>query len=758
LGQFNVNKSVATGGDAVFGFSFQQNYSMRSDYVQRYLYDDTGVGSILLSWIDDDVDLVQNRTILTKVSTGDAYQFSGSLLSFSLTDNETNIVNVIESGLITTNVTNTLTLNAGRTSLINKSFTTNDGDSMMLIFSSTIQSTTGLQTPMFTFNVSDGSGETVYLERTLLDNSDIGNAYIFHTLENLTNDTAYIAQIYLTVEATEQLKLIDESLTIIETELFNTTSSNLPPSANNILSPLNGTTHYNSLDNFTWESFGSPDLDTIYYNATIINDSDGSLYATLRTGTTNVTINNYTLSDTGNYTFVVLGYDSSGATDMINSSFELTDGIISCQTFNSAGTFNLANDISNNTAGHTCMVINSSNVVLDCNSYKISSDTYGTTFSIMGGIYGNADDNVTIKNCVLNYTYSPTNSGDDYLLNFVVANSSNLLIDNNTVLDGYRFLAQILGSETNITNNDITLLNNDYGSEEIIYSYAASENINLINNTITTEDNQIAFRIENTTGVYIGGNTIAESTTGINIDAYSPNINITNNNIYNATLYSLIIGTFETGTDVNAVIDGNNFINCENECVYNNMLNTITANNSFNNCSTAVQNSWGNGTIINNIIINSREEGVYLGSPNTNFVDNNNITNSTDAGILSYSDGSTISNNIISGDVASTNYGITSYGDSTTINNNVISGSNYAMLLSNYNNVTNNTATGNTSSLWINGDNNTIVNNTLRSIRLQTIAFNTGADYNLIYNNLLNTSFSTYVVSTGTTTNYFNCI
>ncbi|MEK6926618.1 MAG: LamG-like jellyroll fold domain-containing protein, partial [Nanoarchaeota archaeon] len=97
----------------------------------------------------------------------------------------------------------------------------------------------------------------------------------------------------------------------------------------------------------------------------------------------------------------------------------------------------------------TCININSSNVVLDCNGYKI---TYGSSLSGYG-VSVNGYNNITIKNCVIEQGGTSSSSYGIY-----VVSSNNSRIESNYVLtrgsnsDALRF--------TGIISNDSILSNN----------------------------------------------------------------------------------------------------------------------------------------------------------------------------------------------------------------------------------------------------------------------------------------------------------
>jgi len=771
FGQFNINKSVDTPGIITTAFS-EKEYpiSSRSSYFQRYLSGVSSVASVLMNYYDDfngnalnSGSKIANYTLLLNTSTTNDYTINGSIISFDTFDNETNIINIKSCGNLDTNTTNTLTLNAGQTLLCNSTFTTVGGNSFLAVLSTSISSTTGLQTPKFTINLSDGSGSSAVFERTLTSNDDIGNAYVYHVFEGLSNETEYTIRFYADVQTGEQLIIRDESYMVIETTELSVSEINVNPIAGDIISPVNSTTYYNSFSNFTFESFSSPDGDDTYYNLSIVNLTDGSLYHTLATGVQYTSITNYTLNQTGNFSFVVNGYDLFGGNDSIVSNFNIDDGIVACQVINNPGTYTLASNIFNGTAGHTCFNINSSNVTFDCNGYTISSDTYGYAFTVFGGgILGFANDNIIIKNCIINYTYIPDSSSDDDMVVVLSGITNNLTIQNITVIDGYIFMKQVFNDNINIINNNITLLNNGFGSESVIYTYANSTSVNISNNIIYTEDNQDIIFMENTTFINISNNNLSGGVIGIIVDEDSSFVNLLNNNINKTSSYGVLLGTFTTGTDKTLLVESNNIANTLNDCIYNGQLNVMIANNSFNNCTTSVYNAYGNGTIKNNIITDTREDSIYIGYDGQ-IINNNTIINTSvshDA-IFSSSDNFLITNNTFRNYLSSTSECIYSpNGNNGSIINNTIIGYRHGVAIGDYVNVTNNTINVFYYDIIFYGNYSTATNNSLYAtdfVNARNVNFyDATVQYNLIYNNLLTTNSSYNILSFNDTVNYFN--
>jgi hypothetical protein len=262
------------------------------------------------------------------------------------------------------------------------------------------------------------------------------------------------------------------------------------------------------------------------------------------------------------------------------------------------------------------IILNASNVVLDCNFTKIIGNNTGY------GVYSQQKINITIQNCII----------DSYKYGIYNFRYSNLTVDNNTIsgisanagIGIYIERANVLvASEwATIKNNFINIP--EYKSVRVdgIYTTQSSlASINIYNNRI----------ILNSTGGYgidviIGGS------------AYIQNINITNN-------------TISLDTSTNGIVLGSNNTGCiiQNNYISGRINKTGIATQYSNN--TLVRNN-----IINNTLETSSAEGdcISLAFTNTNNIySNNTLVNcprssirpaSTDLSSLNYF----YNNNIIS--------------------------------------------------------------------------------------------------------------
>ncbi|MCK4670598.1 MAG: right-handed parallel beta-helix repeat-containing protein, partial [Nanoarchaeota archaeon] len=159
---------------------------------------------------------------------------------------------------------------------------------------------------------------------------------------------------------------------------------------------------------------------------------------------------------------------------------------VTCDTnFNRSYTF--ANSLNHSTG--TCVYVNSSNIVIDCNGFNITGGSIGA------GINSTDRENVTIKNCyIYNFTYGILLQGtNDSEVEFSVlsSNTVNLLIDpsynntiaNSTFANGESGIILDNANETLIHNN--TIANHTLRGINITSSWNNTiKNNTIYNNTI----------------------------------------------------------------------------------------------------------------------------------------------------------------------------------------------------------------------------------------------------------------------------------
>ncbi len=406
----------------------------------------------------------------------------------------------------------------------------------------------------------------------------------------------------------------------------------------------------------------------------------------------------------------------------------------------------------------TCILINASNVFLDCTGYNINYSTSGVNYanSISVGDWSN----ITIKGCTI-WDKSATGT-NEYAINF--SNTINGLIINNTIKT-----------------------NGSQGADAIALT-SGSKNITITNNTITAQtagSNTYTIYCTNTiTGTLIANNTIVNNATGSTIygiytNTFAENTTITNNTIYARSSSGSNIGIFiQSNSNYNNITNNSIYVDggSVNYAVYlqasdssqilNNTIRALSSSDSRGILSTSADDIIISG---NTIISTSTGSslGTYALNSNNNIIENNTVSvNGTSTVLGIDSSGASylvINNNTINVNCTSTGcYGIAlrggTYNSTITLNNVLVNSSTtssassegiYLFSTVSICNVSNNTITtdtrGNTNPgihLATNVYDNRIENNTILTLGDTSpgILLATAADNNTIYNNNINTS------------------
>ncbi|MEM3499448.1 MAG: S8 family serine peptidase, partial [Candidatus Bilamarchaeaceae archaeon] len=369
---------------------------------------------------------------------------------------------------------------------------------------------------------------------------------------------------------------------------------------------------------------------------------------------TNQTINE--TNQTWNYTYAPLTTCS-----IITSDFSLANNLTG------APITVLLSEVSYQVA--VCILINGSNLTLDCGGYSITNNGTFASNGAAGVLINGGLSNVTIKNCVVsNYTFG-----------IATYKTENSTILNNTVFNNSQYGAIFFyNSRFNKMENN-TAYNNTLAG---LASYYLSSYNNITGNTIynSTQD-----------GIYLGGSSVA-----------SNNNYIYNNTIFNTGRYGIYVDSTHNNT-----IDSN--------LVYYNMNNAIALGNAQNN------------TIANNTLYDGNISAISLSYSLYNKVFNNtayNYTKSysgTSAGYVLYLTSTSHYNNISYNKLYNGRYAYVLVGSSS---NNILS-YNYAenMTVDGYAigyGSSNNTLMFNNAincseygfHFYLNASNNTMVNNT----------------------------------------------
>ena len=387
--------------------------------------------------------------------------------------------------------------------------------------------------------------------------------------------------------------------------------------------------------------------------------------------------------------------------------------ISSCgQDINMTGSYLLNKSIR---SGATCLATNASNVEIDCGGYTILYGTAGTASSF--GISASASvaqTNLTIKNCIITKNSSLGGSGRGISLT--------------------RF------ANSTIVNN--TIMTNGTSSNMGIYIITGSDRNNLSRNTIITSGTSSSnYGISLNAGsadTIIDSNNIttgrgASTTDNYGIYASDPRVNITDNIIKTYGSGDSDYGVYSTGATGTIIVN-----------------NTIYTSGASGNNRGIFLSSSNSNYIANNTINTTGQAsaGIYLASSNSANVLNNKINSSADAIYLTSSTLSDFATANISRDNTRFGRNITVYGGGALNlpcpNNTIIDNpSDGGLKFISCNNVTiqnwyrpNRDTDG---LLFVNSDNNKIINNTLNGglNGLEMVNSVALCDNNLIANNTL---------------------
>ena len=266
------------------------------------------------------------------------------------------------------------------------------------------------------------------------------------------------------------------------------------------------------------------------------------------------------------------------------------------------------------------IIINASNVVLDCNGATLNGDKSGT------GIFNPGFDNVTIKNGnVMNYENGIrlSESDNSIISNNIVSHSSNQGIsidishhckvyDNRVSFSGDRGIVFNNGG-TNAAYNNTVHNNSAFGAIEAI----SSDNNEIYNNTAYYNDWGIA--TNHGSGNQIYENTIYGNELGVYLDWPS-----TNNSVFNNSISSNNVGIWTNHNSTDNIIAGNLIFSNEYAGIRIDTDNNSISNNTANNnriglylCADSTNNTVNHNTFCNNLWYDVRDEASNSGVENT---------------------------------------------------------------------------------------------------------------------------------------------
>ncbi|MHA1988660.1 MAG: LamG-like jellyroll fold domain-containing protein, partial [Promethearchaeota archaeon] len=387
-----------------------------------------------------------------------------------------------------------------------------------------------------------------------------------------------------------------------------------------------------------------------------------------------------------------------------------TIGADECGTISTPGRYTLNDSVS---SSGTCFIINSDDVILDCNNFWINYSSGGGSGQY--GVYAGIQLNVTVRNCNIIDAYWAggvtsdrygiyLNGVNDSVLenNFVnTYNSTSIYLNvarNNTLINNN---GTVVGSGSSITGTGINLwvssdnnLTNNFGMaiRETGIRLTYSNNNTLTNNTGIGRGN-----VWDASGIFIQLSSYNNLTNNTGIGEYLPGISISssnNNRLVNNSGSATLNGTgimLSTNVSYNVLINNTGTaygtlytsagIMLSNNASYNNLtgnigrgenqqglyvltngINNIITNNTFRSNGDEVvkiSTNCSNNTFTNNTMISENGAGKLLlvGTSSTgNLVYYNNFTETTGLYVEnSYSNNDTLYNTTVGG-VAKGNY------------------------------------------------------------------------------------------------------
>ncbi|VVB65801.1 Right handed beta helix region [Candidatus Gugararchaeum adminiculabundum] len=235
-----------------------------------------------------------------------------------------------------------------------------------------------------------------------------------------------------------------------------------------------------------------------------------------------------------------------------------------CESITGPGTYVLSNNLE--ATGASCILIDSDNVVFDCNGFNITGDN---TAGMVGVLVNTGHSNVVIENCVISgfeYGVNIPDASNDAITNNTIYNctktginterpSSNINITYNTVYNNSRRGIDIRGQYYLVANN--TAYNNTeagIGAIESNYSILAD------NRVFNNSQNGMAF--ENSLWNNITNNTIFENANGIILFGSSFNLvagnNVSSNTLPDTSFGGIVLIFNASGNSISANIVENN--------------------------------------------------------------------------------------------------------------------------------------------------------------------------------------------------------
>jgi len=209
-------------------------------------------------------------------------------------------------------------------------------------------------------------------------------------------------------------------------------------------------------------------------------------------------------------------------------------------------------------------------------------------------------------------------------------------IDNNTIDDGNLIYIKEIDSQAPEIENAKQIIVADSNSFEITdcdlpygFTIAFSHGITIRNSRF--EPSKTAVSVYYSSNIHIISNQIFDSPTHAMIIMHSSHVRIVNNE-FNASAGNTAIFFSDSS---NNTIQANQFINWYEVAIslsYGSSDNLVESNR-FNNCVVSIDNSESYGNRISNNTISDGEDGIVIYDANRTRIDNNSISECSDAGI-----------------------------------------------------------------------------------------------------------------------------
>lgn len=327
---FDIHHTVrATGKTTVTCYIQNFDTSEQSPYYQRWIEDDEDIGSSGINYIAENKTL-SNETwgLFCKNTDGKTVTNNLTILNLDLSDASANDVNYFQLTNQSTNVTNFLSFSAGTHKLLSYvNHTLRSGNEIELSATVIMGTSSGAHIPQFKINSTDAPEEncSVTYSRYLESNYDIGTAKFYLNCDHgLTLGNNYSFDLWVIVPSGETTKILDESLSAFNTQLFNITTNHIPPVPGAITFPASDYINTAGIENITWTSFFDIAGQNITYNVSLYN-SDNTFNQTINTST-NFTYQEFNfsiLNNDENWLIYVEGCDTDSLCTNTSTNFSI---------------------------------------------------------------------------------------------------------------------------------------------------------------------------------------------------------------------------------------------------------------------------------------------------------------------------------------------------------------------------------------------------------------------------------------------------